>query len=754
MKSFRFASRFVLAAALAAAGHPVSAAEKPAYLAPGTQRMAQLLESIIRQANPMKNTYRSAERVERVRAFLATADDPQRKVPAQSQLAIELLQAGQSLEAIEEFKKFERLAKENGVAWDAENRTTFRSFVALAHLRLGEQENCLFNHTIDSCLLPIRAAGVHQAQRGSRGAIEVVTEQLTEFPDDLRARWMLNLCYMTLGEYPAKVPARWLIPPKVFESDYDIKRFYDAAGRLSLDINGLSGGCITEDFDGDGYLDLMLSSFGLRDPLRLFHNNGDGTFTERTREAGLLGEVGGLNILQADYNNDGHPDVLVLRGAWLGPEGKYPNSLLRNNGDGTFADVTEEAGLLSFHPTQTATWLDFDGDGWLDLFIGNETMMTGEKHPCELYRNNRNGTFTECAAASGVAAIGMVKGVAAGDFNNDGRPDLYVSRRGQPNILFRNDGPAGADKSGAWKFSDVSVAARVTEPTNSFPCWFFDYDNDGWPDIFVADNMIQNVGDVAADYLGLPTNAERARLYRNNHDGTFTDVTKAAKLDKVLVAMGANFGDLDNDGWLDFYIGTGQPSLGTLMPNRMFRNAEGRFFQDVTTSGGFGHLQKGHAIAFADLDNDGDQDVFAEMGGAYSGDIARSALYENPGHGNHWITLKLEGVQSNRAAIGARIKVTVLTGTGPRAIYKTVGTGGSFGASPLRQEIGLGQAKAIKAVDIFWPVTGRTQTLNGLAMDHFYKVREGATNAMAWTLKSFKFASGAAAHDHSQHQHE
>ena len=121
---------------------------------------------------------------------------------------------------------------------------------------------------------------------------------------------------------------------------------------------------------------------------------------------------------------------------------------MRNNGDGTFADVTEKAGLLSFHPTQTAAWLDFDGDGWLDLFIGNETMMTGEQHPCELYRNNRNGTFTECAAGAGVAAIGMVKGVAAGDFNNDGRPDLYVSRRGQPNSLFRTDGPAGADRAG------------------------------------------------------------------------------------------------------------------------------------------------------------------------------------------------------------------------------------------------------------------------------------------------------------------
>ena len=167
--------------------------------------------------------------------------------------------------------------------------------------------------------------------------------------------------------------------------------------------------------------------------------------------------------------------------------------------------------------------------------------------------------------------------------------------------------------------------------------------------------------------------------------------------------MGANFGDLDNDGWLDFYLGTGDPSLSTLIPNRMFRNADGKFFQDVTTSGGFGHIQKGHGISFADFDNDGDQDIYEVMGGAYAGDNYRNVLFLNPGHGNHWITLKLEGIRSNRAAMGARIRVTVQTAQGERSIYKTVSTGGSFGASPLRQEIGLGQAKAIRSVEIFWP---------------------------------------------------
>jgi len=590
--------------------------------------------------------------------------------------------------------------------------------------------------------MPSQANGVHKSQRGSRKAAELLLEQLNEYPDDLKARWLLNIAYMTLGEYPDRVPPKWLVPPKAFESDYQIPRFYDVAGNLGLDLNSLSGGTIAEDFDGDGNLDIMISSLGVRDQLRFFHNNGDGTFTERTEEAGLPGETGGLNIMQTDYNNDGWPDVLVLRGAWFGVEGHYPLSLLRNNGNGTFDDVTEEAGLLRFHPTQAATWFDYNNDGWLDLFIGNET-TPGDTNRCELFRNNGDGTFTECAAAVGLDAIAFIKAVASGDYNNDGWPDLYVSSRGQPKMLFRNEGPQDRDKSpkGAWKFTDVAAQAGVTGPRYSFPTWFFDYDNDGWLDIFVAGFGIKDVGDIAADYLGLPTKGERARLYHNNHDGTFTDVTREARLNKILLGMACNFGDLDNDGYLDFYLGTGDPDLSTLIPNRMFRNAEGKFFQDVTTAGGFGHLQKGHGIAFADIDNDGDQDIFANMGGAYTGDVYRKALFENPGNSNRWIKIKLVGVKSNRAGIGARIKVTVATGSGQRVIYKTVNSGGSFGANPLRQEIGLGQAGSITEVEIFWPASGTRQTFSRLLADHCYQIQEGNPEPVLLNLKSFKLRS-------------
>jgi len=727
-----------------------AAAAEGSYESPGAKRMGDRLREIARTNDVMKNIFQNDGRAEWLGRALTRATNAPERLDLTGRYAVELLSAGRTEEAIAEFGVMEKLMREQGKEIYDQNRQLYLSYLAISYLRQGEQQNCLLNHNAASCLAPIQGDGVHKLQAGSRHAIEVLEQLLKDYPDDLSSRWLLNIAYMTVGEYPAKVPERWLVPPKAFDSDYDIKRFPEVAGGLGLDVNRRSGGVIMDDFDGDGNLDLIMSSIGFADSLRYFHNNGDGTFADWTDRAGLLNEFGGLNLIQADYNNDGFLDVLVLRGAWMKTAGHFPVSLLRNNGNGTFDDVTEEAGLLRFRPTQTAVWFDFNNDGWLDLFIGNESSK-GDRNPCELFRNNGDGTFTECAAACGVANVGFVKGVVSADFNNDGRPDLYLSRLGQPNVLYRNDGPKDPSKGsrGDWAFTDVAAQAGVTEPMYSFPCWFFDYDNDGWPDIFVAGYHITDAGDIAADYLGLPSAGERARLYHNNRDGTFTDASMEAGLSKVLHAMGCNFGDLDNDGYLDFYLGTGDPNLSTLVPNRMFRNAGGKVFQDVTTSGGFGHLQKGHAVAFGDIDNDGDQDVYEVMGGAYTGDTAFNVLFENPGHGNHWITLKLEGVQSNRGAIGARIKVIAETADGPREIHRTVGSGGSFGANPLRQEIGLGEAKAIRAVEIFWPVTGQTQALKNLPMDHFYRVREGAAEATPWDLKSFKLAvDPAKAHMH------
>ena len=737
MPTRRYALFFALLAGLATA-LGTQGAPPPKPVADGTKRMVERLARLPQQADPAKHPFVNAARVELARRNLAGTTDPKAQIAARFRLAQELVKAGKVDEALEVLSRVEQDSKAYA-APGTKGWVEFKLFQAVAYLRKAEFDNCQMHHNPESCLFPVRGGGVHAMRAGAEGAQRTLLELLQAQPDDRRARWLLNVAAMTLGNYPDAVPKRWLLAPELFRSDYEIGRFQEIATRLGLDVDDLAGGAIAEDFDGDGDLDLMCSAWGMASQIRLFRNNGDGSFTERTAAAGLTGIFGGLNIRQADYDNDGDADVLVLRGGWWKTEGHHPKSLLRNNGDGTFSDVAEAAGVLSPHPTQTAAWLDYDGDGWLDLYIGHES-LEDDPNPCELYRNNRDGTFTEVGAASGVANLGYVKGVTAGDYDNDGRPDLYLSRLKAANVLYHNDGPQAG---GRWKFSDVSARAGVTDPFYSFPTWFFDYDNDGRLDLFVSGYAIRDVGDYATEALGEGAPPESLpRLYHNRGDGTFADVTKAAHLDKILLTMGSNFGDLDNDGWLDFYLGTGDPDLATLIPNRMFRNADGRLFQDVTTSGGFGHLQKGHGVAFADLDNDGDQDIYITMGGAYEVDHFRNALFENPGHaGNHALVLKLEGVRANRAGIGARIKVVVDTGAGERTIYKSVGSGGSFGGNPLRAEIGLGTARAIRSVEILWPGSGTKQTVSGLALDRAYRIREGEAVPIAIELKRFKLGA-------------
>jgi hypothetical protein len=721
---------------------------------PGTRRMVVRLRELLEKADPSATPFLNDLYAEQLRVKLNVTTNAQERFRTGISYALELLRAGKSTDALRQFDDNDRLARGHRFTISAGNEAFLRVQRGVAWMRVGEQQNCLLNHSAESCLFPIHGRGVHELRDGSTKAIEIFNEQLAKWPNDLATRWLLNVAHMTLGSYPDKLPPKLLIPPKAFASEYNLPRFPEAAAAAGVDVDDLAGGCITEDFDGDGLLDVMASSSSLRGQLRFFHNNGDGTFQERTRGAGLFGLTGGLNIVQTDYNNDGRPDVFVLRGAWLGKGGHHPNSLLRNNGNGTFEDVTEEAGLLSFHPTQTCTWLDFDNDGWLDVFIGNES-TEGDPNPCELFRNNGDGTFTECAQTSGVAAVGYVKGVTSGDYDNDGRPDLYISSRDQFNVLLHNNGPAPghSKKAPAWSFADVTDKAGVPEPMISFPTWFFDCDNDGWLDIFVS-SYSATLADIAADYLGQSHKGGNARLYRNNHDGTFTDVSKPAGVARVLHTMGCNFGDFDNDGWLDFYAGTGDPDFSTLIPNRAFRNNNGTNFQEVTSALGIGHLQKGHGVAFADLDNNGSQDIYEVIGGAYAGDNYRNALFVNPGNSNHWLTLKLEGVKSNRAAVGARIRVIARTSNGTRSIYRTVTTGSSFGANPLRQEIGLGDAQKIEAIEIFWPLTEQTQRVTGVTMDRFYKIREGVDRAELWMLKRFQLATqstNSAPHQHTLH---
>lgn len=698
-----------------------SCEENPAVLEDGTDAMVERLENLANNVDPMANPYASQARVEFMRNIPEPVN-PDEKIRYMGTLAQEMVYAGETESAIEILTPLLYQLETDQKHLSGTYLESLMDLLAFSYLRLGEQQNCLLNHSSASCLFPIRAEGVHKQTQGSEKAMEFYRRILERTPDNMDARWLLNVAAMTLGKHPEEVPEQWLIPTNAFEDPNPFPQFHDIAPFTGLaDQMSLSGGSVTEDFNKDGLIDIMVSSWGLSDQIRYYENSGAGHFVDKTYEAGLAGITGGLNLIHADFDNDGYDDVFVLRGAWLGEAGLHPNSLLKNNGDGTFSDVTESAGLMSFYPTQTAVWSDFNNDGWLDLFIGNESYGAGV-HPSELYLSNQDGTFKNAAKDAGVAVTGYIKGVTAGDYDNNGYPDLYISRFGGHNTLFKNEGPVNNDIP---RFTDVTRQAGVAEPVESFPTWFWDYNNDGLQDLFVF-GYYATTGDVAKEYLGISHEAEFPRLYRNNGDGTFTDVKSETDLDKVIYTMGSNFGDLDNDGYLDFYAGTGDPDMRTVIPNRMFRNNVGRNFSEVTSSGGFGHLQKGHGVSFADLDNDGDQDIFTVIGGAFEGDVYLNALFLNPGNENNWITLDFQGSESNRSGIGSKIMIEGETPSGLRKVYRTVTTGGSFGSSSLQQEIGLGEISHIDRLKITWPINGRIQLFKDVAVNKAYLISENS----------------------------
>ncbi len=647
-------------------------------------------------------------------------------VPFEQRLAHlnELLFAGENDLCVQEAEKVIAASFQDGKITDIS--WPYFEILALAYLRQGEQTNCLDHHNAQSCIIPIKEGGIHHDKSGSQNAIAVYEKLLESDSTDLQSMWLYNIAQMTLGNYPQEVPPQWLIPEKVFESQYTIFPFPDIAHMKGLDIVGHAGGSSMEDFNNDGRLDIFITSYLLGDQCRLFFQQSDGSFEEVTESAGLTGITAGLNNIHGDYNNDGYIDIFITRGGWLQQFGELPNSLLKNNGDGTFTDVTKEAGLFSLHPTQTAAWADFNLDGHLDLFIGNES-TSRSRHPAEFYLNNGDGTFKEIAQKLQLDIITFIKGVFWGDFNNDRLPDLYLSILGDNNRLYINRGGTEIDN---WRFEEIGGQAGVQEPLNSFSGWIWDFDNDGFEDILISGYYGKNpdlvTHDVAADYLGLPNGSEKPRLFKNNGDETFTEVSQELGLDKLLFTMGCNYGDIDNDGWLDAYFGTGEFNLRAVVPNRMFRNAEGKKFQDVTTAGGFGQIQKGHGISFGDIDQDGDQDIYTVIGGALQGDVYNNMLFENPGNENNWVTLQLEGTASNRNAIGSRVKLTLENRDGQtRYIYRTVSTGGSFGENSLQLEIGLGKATKIVKVEVQWANAEKTtQTWEYIEINSKHILRE------------------------------
>jgi enediyne biosynthesis protein E4 len=495
------------------------------------------------------------------------------------------------------------------------------------------------------------------------------------------------------------------------------------------------------DYDQDGWLDVYLTNGarlneeyapGTAPHTHLFKNNRDGTFTDVTEKSGIGRSGWQTGVCVGDYDNDGWDDIFLT--FW------GHNILFHNNGDGTFTDVTKPAGLYeeAVRWGSGCTWIDYDRDSFLDLFAANyidfdikKVPAPGETGYCQwkgvpvmcgprglpagsniLYHNNGDGTFTNVSEKSGILKPGPRYSITAVsyDFDNDGWPDIYVAVDSEPSILFQNkhDGT----------FEDIAVMAGCAynedgQEQAGMGVGMADYNCDGWFDIFKT-----NFSDDTSD------------LYRNNGDGTFTDDTfpSGVGVNTQYVGWGCGFADYDNDGWADIiqinghvYPEIEQQSLGQSFkePRLVYHNLGNGKFKDVSAQMGPGISERfsSRGAAFGDYDNDGDVDIVINN----MNDMP-SLLRNDGGNKNNWIKIKLIGTKCNRTAIGARVRVV----TGKHAQIDEVHSGTSvMSQSDLRLHFGIGQLKAVDSIEVKWPTTQKTEKFENVEANQILTIREG-----------------------------
>ena len=502
----------------------------------------------------------------------------------------------------------------------------------------------------------------------------------------------------------------------------------DAQGR-KYQVETMLGGVGVLDFDGDGWMDLYVANGASLPSLRktdarywnaLYRNNGDGTFGDATREAGVQGEGFSIGVAVGDFDNDGWEDLYVC--------GLNKNILYRNNGDGTFSDVTEEAGVEGRDPNGkklwavAAAWLDYDNDGFLDLFVSNYCDWSPETElvcggidseartychpdsyrgqPPQLYRNHGDGTFADVSSEAGVSrAIGKGMGLAVADFDGDGYQDVFVANDNSRNFLFHNRGNG--------RFLEAGIPLGVAfngdgRYISGMGADFRDFDGDGLPDIVMT---------------GLKR--ETFELFRNMGGRYFEDVsatTNMLALSRRWSGWSCGIADFDNDGSRDFFTANGDLDIGGSQTNRVFRNSGEGHFQDVSghEDSGLGAARLHRGAGIADFNNDGRLDV------AVTALNEGPAMLMNETPAGHWLMLKLEGRVSNRSAIGARVTVR---SAGQSQVAWVANSVGYASASDLRVHFGLGAADRTDEIEIAWP-SGQAQRLRDVGADRIVRIVE------------------------------
>jgi hypothetical protein len=511
---------------------------------------------------------------------------------------------------------------------------------------------------------------------------------------------------------------------------------YGLPDRVDYIVETMGAGIAFFDYDNDGWLDILVLSGTRFDGAppgatnRLYKNNRDGTFRDITEKAGLTRTGWAFGVTIGDYNNDGHEDIFLTY--W------GQNVLYRNNGDGTFTDVTKEAGLLRPARWGTGcTWVDYDRDGHLDLFVSNylefdprQIPRTGQDANCNwkgipvncgprglppesnlLFRNNGDGTFTDVTMKSGIGKVSGSYGLTAvaADFDHDGWPDIYVAGDSTPSLLFRNQ------HDGTFIEEGLERGIALNE----------DGQEQAGMGVGIGDFNLDGLIDVFKTHFTEDTPA----LYRNSVNGNFTDVTIRSGLgvETRYICWGTGLQDLDNDGLPDIFVVTGSvypevekkyPEYPHRMPRFIFRNlGEGKFEQLMDEGGeAITSIHASRGCAFGDFDNDGDLDILV-----MNQNEPPSLLRNDLGGSNHWLKVKLVGTESNRSAIGARV---VARYGGRQHAQEVLGQSSYLSVSDRRLHFGLGQATTAD-LEIRWP-NGRREKIAGVAADRTVTIKEGS----------------------------
>jgi hypothetical protein len=524
-------------------------------------------------------------------------------------------------------------------------------------------------------------------------------------------------------------------------------KFVDVAAKVGITLMNICGGISKDyiveangngaaffDYDNDGKIDVLIVNGSTLDnykkggdPMVALYKNVGGTFVDVTREAGLLKRGWGMGVCVGDYNNDGYPDLYVTAYG--------PSILFRNNGNGTFTDVTASAGVANVHWSTNCAFGDYDRDGNIDLYVANyvafdeKTIHRRGKDPkCQflgidvfcgpqglagepdvLFHNNGNGTFTDVTKSAGIQDPNYYGfGVVFSDFDNDGWPDIYVANDGNPHLMFHNNRNGTFTEMGVLSGTALNEAGRAQ---SGMGVGIGDYDGNGLPDIFVTN--------FAGD-----TNT----LYQNMGKMQFSDTTALAGLGEMMqyLGWGTGFEDFDNDGLPDIFVANGHvyPQVDAFdtgqhyaQRKELYRNIGGGKFRDIARDLGGDLLtpKSARGAAFGDFDNDGNIDVLViNMNEGPS-------LYRNEGGtGNHWITLQLKGTRSNRDAIGARVEIQAADKTQVREVH----SGGSYlSHNDMRLHFGLGAATRVDHIRIRWP-NGNIEELPGMNADQFVTIKE------------------------------